>query len=373
MSKTDGPNAAEDHQEHTETGETLQLSVWKEQLAYMNNRQLEEELIHRATEGKTAHVRAVVDFARDGKRSIGTRVNNLLRRKFNIAAQDNNAMRAAAERGHIETMETLIKLGAPVDGRYHGPLAAACEKGRIAVVNFLLGKGANVKIGDDYIIARAAINGNIDVAKILIEHGADVTGNESSPLRHAAEAGHTDMVKLLLEHGADACAWDSEALRRAAAKGHAEIVNILIEHGADIHADKEAALRSAAFHGHTEICKKLLSEGASIEVARYGGLKGEGLNYIRRLHIEMFGGWEVMDEKTVAETKLNRNGLCITRVFNFEANQVLTTMTTPDLQQPSNPVITNFADIENQNVVELARSKLPGAKQGLKVINGGLK
>jgi len=104
------------------------------------------------------------------------------------------------------------------------------------IIQKLIDEGANVHAVDDEALRWAANNGHLEVVKILLENGADVHAGNDFALRWASYKGHLEVVEILLENGADVHACNDSALQFAAGKGYLEIVKILLGNGADVHA-----------------------------------------------------------------------------------------------------------------------------------------
>ena len=64
-------------------------------------------------------------------------------------------------------------------------------------------KGANLHANNDYALRRAADCGHLEIVKCLLEQGADLHAWNDYSLRFAAKNGHLEVVKYLLEQGAD--------------------------------------------------------------------------------------------------------------------------------------------------------------------------
>ena len=199
------------------------------------------------------------------------------------------ALAHAANMGHIEIVEMLLKAGADVNAKtkYHGrtPLVLAALNDHLDVVKILLNSGADVNhIGTDGVNALIfAVDGdNLQITGALLDAGADVNRrvfeDTTTPLLRAVRKSNTEMVKLLIKAGADVNARDTTnvsptpgkttemtPLILASSKGQIEIVKALIEAGADVNAKNargDTALSIAIGKGNKEIAELLLQKGA---------------------------------------------------------------------------------------------------------------
>ncbi len=121
------------------------------------------------------------------------------------------ALILAAERGHVETVEALLKGGADVNGRGAGtlptPLLAAIEGLQPAVVRVLLLAGTDVEAAtrEETPLSLAVANGSREIAEALLAAGADPNHKASespSPLEIARLSQYDDLVELLVQAGA---------------------------------------------------------------------------------------------------------------------------------------------------------------------------
>lgn len=208
-------------------------------------------------------------------------VEALIRKKAEANAQDelgDTALILAANRGYLEVVRTLLRKHAEpniqnVAGRT--ALRAAAENGHKLVVLALLDNGARLETRDreeqQTPLLAAAMHHQTEVVQVLLDRGSDANVRDTyghSALIPAARAGHVDMVKALLTHGADvnAAAKDGRtALMGAAVNGHIEVIALLLEHQADLKlVDKEGftALIWAESRGQAKI-KELLQKAAA--------------------------------------------------------------------------------------------------------------
>ena len=71
------------------------------------------------------------------------------------------------------------------------------------MVDLLLKHGANVHAEDDVALREAAEYGHTPVVDLLLKNGANVHARDDEALRNAAKYGDTSVVELLLINGAD--------------------------------------------------------------------------------------------------------------------------------------------------------------------------
>ena len=57
--------------------------------------------------------------------------------------------------------------------------------------------GANIHTNDDEALRWAAENGHLDVVKYLVEEGASIHANDDEALKWATDKGHADVVEYL--------------------------------------------------------------------------------------------------------------------------------------------------------------------------------
>ncbi|MDR3502522.1 MAG: ankyrin repeat domain-containing protein [Legionella sp.] len=183
----------------------------------------------------------------------------------------------AAQRGHPDAVDTLLKAGAQIETNTRGegtPLYIACYYGHALVVQLLLLKQANKNaLGGDgstplYVAARY---GHVATVDMLLNAGAaiEVTFRGETPLYIACYYGHAPVVQLLLQKQANTNAINGNGLTplyAAAQQGHAVIVDILLEAGAAIEATFRGGyspLYIACYRGHTSVVHLLLQKQAN--------------------------------------------------------------------------------------------------------------
>ncbi|KAJ1961047.1 hypothetical protein GGI12_003465, partial [Dipsacomyces acuminosporus] len=117
----------------------------------------------------------------------------------------------------------LLAYGADVHVQNEEPLREAAERGHLEIIRLLLSAGSNVHVDDEAPLRSAARGGHLHVVRELIAQGAVAASSGGTlALRAAARAGWVDVVQGLIHAGADAqdrefrsWALKSRALRNA--------------------------------------------------------------------------------------------------------------------------------------------------------------
>ena len=157
---------------------------------------------------------------------------------------DRTALMLAAQRGHLDMIEILLKhqsINMDMQDEYGmTAILLAVREGHIAIVQRLLEAKADIGIVD-FQVGR-------------------------SPLRCAAERDRAQTVELLLLHNADPSVKDREggtAILRAVNRGAGKALQKMMEYGVDIECvdeDGQSLLHGAARNGYDEIARKLLNK-----------------------------------------------------------------------------------------------------------------
>jgi len=145
------------------------------------------------------------------------------------------ALHAAADKGHVEIAEFLLKQGANVnvkDKDGYTPLhntadsflkgfprkGTEADRNRIAALLLKYGARVNATINHgETPLHRAALTNNVALVHLLLENGADPNIQQSqgmTPLHFALFAGkdRVQVVRLLIRHGADSSVTDEYGL-----------------------------------------------------------------------------------------------------------------------------------------------------------------
>lgn len=221
----------------------------------------------------------------------------------------------AAEKGHVETVKTLVRRGAGVSAKEElggkTVLLAIAPKADTEVVRLIVDKGADINAADDEgqtALMRAAEAGNVEGARELIRLGANV--NCASRLR-SAEAIEAEGRGELFSFGnalrkIRAARKDplQTALMFAAANGHAETAEALLQGGADVNARDAAgqtAIEYATVNGHATVLR-VLSGGRAAgtpEVGIRDLLRAAEEGNVDALHAALRAGVDVNGKITV--------------------------------------------------------------------------
>ncbi|XP_076238702.1 tonsoku-like protein isoform X2 [Calliopsis andreniformis] len=187
---------------------SLEASVLKERLNYLNNTGKKEEI--EILEEQLNTLRELSNIADSDNESeennIGANicledlsdVENELRAKENIRMNRKRTRKKSVAIKRNEKGETQLHV--------------ACINGNIEAVEKLLAEGHSTRVRDHFgwtPLHEAANHGFVEVAELLLKHGADVNDPGSlmcqgvTPLHDAASCGNISMMRLLIKHGAN--------------------------------------------------------------------------------------------------------------------------------------------------------------------------
>ena len=181
------------------------------------------------------------------------------------AAQDNAAIRLAADKGHLDLVNRLLQ-DARVDPAVLGNRAihSASVNGHVAVVDRLL-QDARVYPAamHNWAIRSATFNGHLAVVDRLLQDGrVDPAAHDNEAIRWASENGHMDVVDRLLQDGrVDPAAKDNAAVRWASKNGNLDVVERLLQDGrVNPAAAGNAAIQIASKNGNLDVVERLLQD-----------------------------------------------------------------------------------------------------------------
>ncbi|KAI9726149.1 MAG: hypothetical protein M1828_001822 [Chrysothrix sp. TS-e1954] len=184
----------------------------------------------------------------------------------------------AAENGHIQIVEVLLKHGAYLDvkddQKGYTPLFLALDKNHINIVRRLVDHGASIKCDDGG--GKTALHclakyGQHDYMLEFINRGAEVNAKTEyrmeAPLHYAARNGSLKTVVVLVNCGADITSRDKKGytpLVWGCRMGHIPVVRFLLERHDDPNtlSPSGSCLMFAAMYGDLEICELLVKARA---------------------------------------------------------------------------------------------------------------
>jgi ankyrin len=190
------------------------------------------------------------------------------------------ALIEAAQKGHREIVEYLVKQGADpnqVDENGVTPLKMAADSAETEVARILIRHGATPPANLEELLAKITYGDtdNPRRIKMLLANGADpdaltenYSGRKSTPLGHALYRNYPkhDCVKLLLDAGADLKLIEGPLIKITTMKP--ETIELLIKSGADVNQPApwfEGGVRPiflAAADGKFDLMRRLLKAGA---------------------------------------------------------------------------------------------------------------
>lgn len=211
--------------------------------------------------------------------------------------EDNDALRLAAEYGHLEVVKFLVEKKVnlnPKKGYRYSALCEAFENNQQEVAEFLLSNGAMPNDCKDWwdeffefgsYLTTALEWRRPDLVRLLLEKrkNPDVIGQYGkTPLSVAASLNDLASAKLFLELGVNANVKDgsyrngASPIHYAAEYGHVAMLKLLLEHGADINCQNDSQvwlklghysknttpLMIAVINNHFESAKLLLEKGS---------------------------------------------------------------------------------------------------------------
>ncbi|PVZ99361.1 hypothetical protein BB558_004622, partial [Smittium angustum] len=210
-------------------------------------------------------------------------VKHLIDNGADIYADDNDSLKASIRNGRLDVVECLVENGAEINS-IRNVLSTVSRNPSLPIVKYLVENGADIHADNDSALRMAAQNGRLGFFKYLVENGADIHANNDEALILACKNGHLSIVKYLACNGVDISANDNQALRSACGKGYMEIVKFLVQNGADLSANNNEALRIATRNSRFTIVQYLLENG--VEMHAVGDILSISSKYARLNIIE---------------------------------------------------------------------------------------
>ena len=185
------------------------------------------------------------------------------------------ALMLACERGHEDTVHSLLSAGANVniqDNKGWTALMIASEHNHISIIHMLLQANANPhlkKSNGSNAVMIASFHGNYEVVELLIGKGVDYKHQQEdgwNAFMMACQNGHTQIVELLLKEQVDPNVQNNDgvnAFMLACLNGHTQIVQLLLKEQVDPNArqkDGWDAFMFASANGHIQIIELLLKK-----------------------------------------------------------------------------------------------------------------
>lgn len=267
-----------------------------------------ELLLHSVEVGRLDHVTGLLDLGID----------------VNISINGITPLFIAAQNGHFNICEELLKRGAFVDGiDEQSPIWAAAYNGHGYIVLLLIEHGANVnKIANNATPLWVAIQENLDqsIIEALIFAGADINfrfaGTEMSCLCKAAFDGHINLVKLLIDKGAKlelSTSKGETALHGACYRGNFEVVKLLLEANVNVNSKTNAGQTPLFFADVSKDnrIRNLLAENGALPIAGDPVLK----KFLRLL--DVYPDPLRINPKHIEEyKKILESGCCVGYAYN---------------------------------------------------------
>lgn len=175
----------------------------------------------------------------------------------------------ACRGGHMETVKTLLTIGAQLDAKTKSgktPLMFACRRGNVRMVETLLAAGAAINDSTEFgetSLCHSIDSGKLSVVELLLNNGASLDCGKqikTSPLTRACKNGNKAIVEFLLSKGAVKYIDGEPALTEAVKSRDGEIVKLLLNAGVDVDA---RSFCFAAGLGNRKMVKDFLKAGAN--------------------------------------------------------------------------------------------------------------
>lgn len=221
----------------------------------------------------------------------------LLRTGVDVRAGNNACLKCCVEK-NISSYDVYLKIACAL--LQHGAnteqfLCHAVENNKTAMVTLLLRYGCNIN-SDENLLKHAVTKGHLEMVKVLLGSGARVYAEDYAMLQHCLENNNFEMLELLIEAGINIDMHKKAALNICVTQSYVEPLKFLIENytfgtydintafcdavsvknitiveallgkNVDIDFDNGKALCTAVSNGQTEITRLLLDAGANLYV-----------------------------------------------------------------------------------------------------------
>jgi ankyrin repeat protein len=130
-------------------------------------------------------------------------------------------------------------------------LIDACRRRNLSAVKACVEQGADIHADDDVALRWAADNGHLEIVKYLIEQGANIHAMGDYALRYAAYEGRLEVVKYLIECGANIHVEKDFALRYAVYYDYLHVTNVLRKAAGDAYKCNRCIIKSTCL----ELCE----------------------------------------------------------------------------------------------------------------------
>jgi len=165
---------------------------------------------------------------------------------------------AAIRNGNKEIFVTILPEAENFLGK---AVIAAAKKGDLEILRTLLRKGEISSEHCGEAVYAAAKKGNLDIIKELLDHGAITPEYRGIAVAAAAKVGNLGIIKKLLENGAIPAFYRGCAVEDAAKSQKFNVIPELLKNGAITDHNRGVAVVATARVGNLDIIKKLLDDG----------------------------------------------------------------------------------------------------------------
>lgn len=169
------------------------------------------------------------------------------------------AIYAATKNNNFHIIKLLIDKGANIH-KIHDPLRKAVIANDLDIVKFLVEHGADVHANNNRAVRRAAELGYLEIVKYLVSRGAYIRDCDDYAVVWATINDHSNVVEYLISQGANVCAQRNRAVRCAISNGYLAVVKLLVDTGAHINHGITLFLEASRY-GYLDIIEYLAEKG----------------------------------------------------------------------------------------------------------------